>query len=54
MPTDINWSDRKMFVLNKNIYIYSVWTIYRNLKYTCSWKKYMPIEDILDVSKNIF
>ena len=39
MPTDIKWSDRKMFVLNKNIYIL--------------FEQYVEIENIYAVEKNI-
>ena len=37
MLTEIKWSNRKIFMLQKNMY--SVWKIYANEKYICSLKK---------------
>ena len=49
--TEIIWSDKKTFMLNKNMY--SVWNMYAKGKYICSFKKYALIESIFDVLKNI-
>ena len=50
-----NWSEmiwQKIFILNK--YVNAVWKIDAYGKYIYSLKKYMPIESIFDVFKNIF